>query len=257
MRIVDSAWQLHLLDVRSNRSITKITKLSINLAIATSFIALVSTTASADLLSIDLIAGDPASLEGALPLGATHDVAVTQGAEGWYYANLSATQDVTLTYEFLGFEAGWTNTLLVDGSQVFWNRVFDGNAASSAGDTATSAAGAGELLNFGFDILVGLNAGLGVTNGFNNYPINTFSGINNQGAPNFFLGYVEGSGGNSVYITLDDGGGGPWQNNSIDDDNHDDMVIKVTAVAVPEPGTIGLLGIGLFGMGLFGWRRNI
>ena len=224
--------------------------------LATGFVVFVSTTASAGLLSIDLITGEiPESLVGALPLGASHDVVETKGTLGWYYANLSATQNVTLTYEYLGFEAGWTNSLVVDDSQVFWN--YDvGSGASTPGDTTTSSASAGTLLDFAFAILSGGNAGLGVVNGANNYPINTINVPNTgHGAPNFFLGYVPDSGYNSVYIALDDGGGAPWKNNSIDDDNHDDLVIKVTAVAVPEPGTLSILGLGLLGLGFSRWRR--
>ncbi|MCZ6526769.1 MAG: hypothetical protein O6928_09505 [Gammaproteobacteria bacterium] len=181
-------------------------------------------------------------LSGNMSLGASHDVAETQGTQGWYNANLSATQDITLTYEYLGFEAGWTNTFLVDGSQVFWNRTGSIDSvdffASSVGDIATSSAVNGALLDFAFDILIGGNAGFGVVNGANNPPIDTFNPANGLGMPNFFLGYAD-SEHNSVYITLDDGGGAPFTNiESIDDDNHDDMVVKVTAVAVPEPTTL-------------------
>jgi hypothetical protein len=80
-----------------------------------------------------------------------------------------------------------------------------------------------------------------VTNGLNP----NFDGI--SPAPNFFascdpFSESAGAGGtscNSVYLFLDDGGAGP-------DDDHDDFLVRVSLVPVPEPATLvtGLVGLG-------------
>lgn len=55
--------------------------------------------------------------------------------------------------------------------------------------------------------------------------------------------------GNTAWAMWDDGGGGP-------DDNHDDMIVRMR-YSVPEPGTLGLLGLGLLATGVAARRKRL
>jgi len=140
---------------------------------------------------------------------------------------LQALGPGTLTYTYVGKEAGYTNRV-----------AFSLEAGGCGFNTATAVAGQtcadstdGGLLTFRFSTSGLSGSGSYVRNGQDF----TMSSL-------MIFGLIQVSE-NQWYILLDDSGGNP------NDKDFDDLGLLVTFTpSVPEPGTLGLLGLGLLGM---------
>ncbi|MCG8614849.1 MAG: PEP-CTERM sorting domain-containing protein [Desulfobacterales bacterium] len=194
--------------------------------------------------------------EGSIPGGTQVNDLLGRGisADGWYGANLALEQDALVTFEFIGEEAGWNNYFEADAdNDDSWSTLFTNNG-SDWGSSYSTIFDA-DAFNFRFAARAG-------GNGYAYNGSNPNDAGDQTNEPNFFITEFTQSialGESSwldtdtleagIYLWFDDGGAGQ-------DDNHDDMLIRVSAQTVPEPGTMALFGLGLVGLAGISRRKK-
>lgn len=156
-------------------------------------------------------------------------------------ASLATDAAGTVTYYYYGKEAGYENVF--SAGALSYNSGFTPtlqNYFAAPIKIGSVDVGAG-LLNFGFCAYSAPGASQGCVSNAQNDTLN----MSNVQSIAFNIS------GNTAFLFWDDSGGGP-------DDNHDDMLIKAvfTPKSVPEPATLGLLGLGLLGTWVGSKRRQ-
>lgn len=154
---------------------------------------------------------------------------------GYSGATVSGTASA-YRYEFLGFEAGARNLFTI-GSPALSFSTEDFAPNFKVGDPLETVTT--DFLDFAF--LTSLSAVAAADDANSDTP----------GPPNFFASFGDGATmGDILYVFFDDSGAGS-------DGDHDDMVVRITALStIPVPAPIGLLLGSLVGLALLSRSRR-
>lgn len=153
--------------------------------------------------------------------------------------SLTLSEDASLSYEFLGREAAYNNSFIVDEMLIFSNQNIASPYQSGIAPNNT-------LGSYGLYETFGISGNLDFAFGKDSTTASVFNNANpGFGLANIAFILLSPS---TALILFDDYGAGI-------EDNHDDMVIKLTAAAVPEPATAALMFSALGFLG-FGTKRR-
>lgn len=194
-------------------------------------LVLIGGTAQAALLSLSGLGGTSSNLPGTFGsvLGVTTGSPIVEYGPADVGSGLSLSGPATLTFEYLGFNAGFSNSFGSGGSTLFTT------AASAVGNTAQINAGTG-LVPFFFHTSGGGTPATANNGGSITSPLSIAFADLHDG---------------SFLALFNDGGGNPT-----DDKDFNDMIVRVSVSPVPLPAAAWLLISAVLGLVSFSRIRR-
>lgn len=158
-------------------------------------------------------------------------------ANGFFGSRIELSGVSNLRIDYFGAEAGFMNSFAFGGSTLVTSPGVSGPAAVATPGVIAANVDS-PLASFGFSDVAG-----GVLDfsfkSQNRSVANGDANLNLDRRVNFFASQAADG---SIWLFLDDGGGNGATNGA--DDNHDDLVLRISAVPLPAGGLLLLTGLG-------------